>query len=396
MSILESILDNDLYKFTMAQAVGQTFPYAQVRYKFINRGGTKFSSAMATKLQDEVDTMARLKLTDIEKDWLKENCPYLSPVYIDLLGGYRYNPCEVYISCINGNLEVEIEGPWYRTIYWEVPIMALISELHNKTNKQPTQIDINIAKDKAKKLNSYAMSQSWSNYKALTFADFGTRRRFSAQHHYHVIFHMQDKCNFVGTSNIHFARLNNIKPIGTQAHEWIMFHGAKYGYREANRLALKHWVRVYHGNLGIALADTYGTNDFFRAFGSKYSKLFDGVRHDSGDPIRFGEKVILHYEKHGIDPKTKTIVFSDGLTPEKIIEIDKYFVHKIKRSYGIGTNLTNDIQDGAKPLNMVIKMTHCKPYGESEWLPGVKLSDDKGKHTGDPEEIEFCKRTIQS
>ena len=187
-----------------------------------------------------------------------------------------------------------------------------------------------------------------------------------------------------------------MRPIGTQAHEWFMFHGAKYGYQEANHLAMKNWVDVYHGNLGIALTDTFGTDSFFKAFGSKYSKLFDGVRHDSGSPEEFAVKAFEHYKNMGIDPKSKTIVFSDGLNVDKAIELNSLcYDLGIGCSFGIGTNFTNDIIDGIKPLNIVIKMTDCKPYGESNWLPTVKLSDVSGKHTGKTEEIELCKKTLR-
>jgi len=382
----------------MGQAVAQKFPHAEAKYRFINRGRTKFSKQEANELIAEIERMRGLQLTNEEYWWLKKTCLYLTPVYIDLLGGYRYNPDEIKVDYNDGDLEIEIAGPWYRTIYWEVPLMALISEIYNRDSKQPSRTDIEVAEEKARKLSEYAAQKIFDgNFNGFGFADFGTRRRFSLQHHNDIVeaLALNGEHCFVGTSNVHLAMEHNLRPIGTQAHEWFMFHGAKYGYREANRLSLKNWVDVYHGNLGIALTDTFGTNDFFRAFGSKYSKLFDGVRHDSGDPIEFGEKVVNHYIRHGIDPKTKTIVFSDGLDPIKAIEIDMCFANHIKCSYGIGTNLTNDIHNGIKPLNMVIKMTECKPYGESDWLPVVKLSDNEGKHTGSPEEIKLCQRTIR-
>jgi len=154
-------------------------------------------------------------------------------------------------------------------------------------------------------------------------------------------------------------------------------------------MALEQWVEVFQGNLGIALSDTYTTDNFFKAFGAKYAKLFDGVRHDSGDPLKFTDKVVAHYEKLGIDPMTKTIVFSDGLTPGSVLAISSYAKRRIKCSFGIGTNLTNDV--GVTPLNMVIKMVAADPNGDGEWTPTVKLSDVSGKHTGDPKMIELCK-----
>jgi len=396
--IIKSILDTDLYKLTMGQAIAQKFPHAKAQYKFINRGGTKFLRSTARELKQEIQNMASLKLSANEKDWLRANCSYFNPVYLDFLAGYKYDPSEVDVRFYStsseddgsdmalGDIDITITGPWYRTVYWEVPLMAIVSELYNRNSKQPSYCDIETVVEKSKTLTS----------NECFFADFGTRRRFSQQHHDKVVKTLDKQMGtFVGTSNVHLAMQYQVKPIGTQAHEWFMFHGAKYGYREANRIALKNWVDVYHGSLGIALTDTFGTDDFFKSFGSKYSKLFDGIRHDSGDWNTFAKTTIAHYLKKNINPNTKTIVFSDGLNVKKVLEINKAYDRRIKCSYGIGTNLTNDIKDGAKPLNMVIKMTSCKPYEEHNWLPVVKLSDDKGKHTGASEEIELCKKTLR-
>ena len=394
--IITSILDSDQYKFTMAQAVGIMFPHAHTKYKFINRGRHKFTRQQVNQIQIEIDNMRELQLINEEYWWLKKTCPYLNPVYLDFLSSYRFNPSEVkvtyrpteredYLQDFIGNLEIEITGPWYRAIYWEVPIMAIISEVYNRNSKQPTEDDVYNAHDKICILSNH-------NCK---IADLGTRRRLNQQHHDNIIERASEVPGFVGTSNVHLAHKWDTKPIGTQAHEWFMFHGAKYGYREANKLALKNWVKVYHGNLGIALTDTFGTDNFFKVFGSKYSKLFDGVRHDSGNPFEFALKTIHHYERLGIDPQSKTIIFSDGLNPEKAIELKEYCDTSIKCSFGIGTNLTNDIENGAKPLNIVIKMSHCKPYGEEDWLPVVKLSDDEGKNTGDPKEVNLCKQLLR-
>jgi len=179
-----------------------------------------------------------------------------------------------------------------------------------------------------------------------------------------------------------------VKPIGTHAHEWFMFHAAKYGYKMANKLAMENWTDVFRGDLGIALSDTFTTEVFFKSFDRKFAKLYDGVRHDSGDAIEFADKVIQHYQSLGIDPKSKVIVFSDGLTPEKAVEIKNHCRSRIKCSFGIGTNFSNDV--GPTPLNMVIKITEAKPEGE-DWIHCIKLSDSKGKHTGDKKEIEVAK-----
>ena len=196
---------------------------------------------------------------------------------------------------------------------------------------------------------------------------------------------------FIGTSNPHFANIYGTKMVGTQAHELYMVIGVLYGYPSANRIALEKWVDVYQGDLGVALTDTFTTDAFFPSFTTKFAKLFDGIRQDSGDPIEFAKKAIAHYEKLRIDPKTKTIVFSDGLNKETVKKINHFCKGKVKASFGIGTNLTNDV--GVKPLNMVIKLTAVSVGGE--WLPTVKLSDNPGKHTGTEEAVSFCKRTLK-
>jgi len=384
--ILQSILDNDLYKFTMQNAVVKIFPRAKVRYSFINRGKTEFPEGSAQELRKQVQGMANLKLTADEKNWLQEKCYYLDPTYLDFLSGYRYDPGEVGIVQNKGELQVSVEGFWYRTILWEVPLMAMISELYFKLTGQKGE-DEEIIIDRARK-------------KAVVFnnldvkvADFGTRRRFSHENHERVIkaFCNYGKRCFTGTSNVYFAYKYNITPIGTHAHEWFMFHAAKYGFKMANKLALENWVKVYRGDLGIALSDTFTTDVFFHSFDTKFAKLFDGVRQDSGNPIEFAEKTIKHYESLRIDPKSKTIIFSDGLNPETVEKIAHELRGKIKISFGIGTNLTNDV--GVKPLNIVIKLTEAQPEG-NEWESTVKLSDTMGKYTGDMEQIELSKAIL--
>ena len=224
----------------------------------------------------------------------------------------------------------------------------------------------------------------------ITIADFGTRRR----HSYEVqkitvesLLRYGQGC-FIGTSNVHLAMLHNTKPIGTHAHEWFMFHAAKYGFKMSNLLSLEHWVQVYRGDLGIALSDTYTSSVFFAQFDRMFSKLFDGVRHDSGDPLEFAIQTIAHYQQLGIDPLSKTIIFSDGLDYEKVARIAAFCNGKIGFSFGVGTNFTNDV--GLQPLNIVLKMTEALP-DDGVWTPVVKLSDERGKYTGDMETIELAK-----
>ena len=384
---LKSILDNDFYKITMQNAVVKLFPTEHVKYQFINRGKHFFPEGFDDELRKAVNAMAQLKLTKEEKKYLQKTCPYLALPYLDFLEGYHYDPSEVEIKQTGHDLEVSVEGLWYRTILWEVPLLALISELHyemNNMERDSNEIVIQNTLDKAQKLNKLGV----------TFAEFGTRRRHSYDVHNLVVDSLIKNQNsqFIGSSNVHFAMKYGVKPIGTHAHEWFMFHVAEYGFKMANEIALEHWVDVYRGDLGVALSDTYTTDVFFQQFDKKFSKLFDGVRHDSGDPLEFADKTIAHYESNGINPLFKYIIFSDGLNLEKVEEITNYCRGKIGISFGIGTNLTNDV--GLKPMNIVMKLIGVKA-NNGDWIPTVKLSDEHGKYTGDPKMIELAKEFLR-
>lgn len=387
MPTLHSILDNDFYKFTMQYAVVKLFPKAQARYQFINRGQHQYPEGFGDKLREAINEMATLQLSPEEKTFFSEKCPYIDPTYFDFLQGYRYNPAEVSVLQNGPELSVTIEGYWYRTILWEVPIMSLICELYYELTGVQRLPDAEVAHIVEQKMNRYDQLQ-------ITIADFGTRRRHSYQVHDLVIKTLKNHPSktFIGTSNVHLAMKYNTVPIGTHAHEWFMFHAAKYGYKMTNLLGLEHWADVFRGDLGIALSDTYTTKAFFRQFDKKLTKLFDGVRHDSGDAIEFARKVIQHYESKGIDPLSKTIIFSDGLDAAKVEVIANFCKDKIGFSFGIGTDFTNDV--GLERMNIVLKMTEALP-DEGEWTPVIKLSDEPFKHTGDPAEIEMAIKYLQ-
>jgi nicotinate phosphoribosyltransferase len=366
-------------------AIQKLYPKAAVRYKFINRGGTKFPAGFAEALREEVVGMAGLKLSKDEKQFIEKRCYFFDPVFIDFLEGYRYNPAEVTIRQDEGNLDIVVEGYWYRTVLWEVPLMAIVSELFFKmTGAQPADVEAK-AEMKAEALS--ALNADYS--------DFGTRRRFSFDVHDKVVERLKARSgtNFKGTSNIHFAMKYDSTPIGTMPHEWFMYHGAMYGYRAANAKALDAWIDVFQGSLGISLTDTYTTDSFFSSFGLKHAKLFDGVRCDSGDPIVFTDKMVKFYAENRIDPASKTVVFSDSLNIDKVRQIKEHVAGRIHDTYGIGTFLTNDV--GVTPLNMVIKLTHVKSAVDAkDYFAAVKLSDFEGKNTGNEREIEICKLTL--
>jgi len=378
--IIRDFTDNDLYKFTTMNAVQKKFPSAEVIYKFINRGKTEFPEGFAKVLREEVNAMQGLTLSNEAEEFIRKKCYYFEPVFIDLLKGFRFDPNEVHIHQKGGKLDVEIEGLWYRTILWEVPLMAIISELYFKmTGQAPDDFEPR-AISKAKTFAEIGAELS----------EFGTRRRFSFDVQNRIVELLKGHSGkfLNGTSNLYLAMKHSLTPIGTHPHEWFMYHGAHFGYRVANAIGLENWVDVYQGSLGIALTDTFTSDNFFHDFNAKYSKLFDGVRWDSGDPLTFTDKVLKHYTRNRIDPKSKTIVYSDALDLEKVKEIKKYVNGRIHDVYGIGTYLTNDV--GVKPLNIVIKLFAAKPFGYNNFIPTVKLSDVKGKNTGKASEVELC------
>lgn len=382
--ILNHFTDNDLYKFTTMNAIQKLYPEAMVRYSFIDRGQTEFPDGFARELRKEVDRFAEITLSKDEEQFLISRCYYFDRVFIDLLKGYRYDPGEVTIEQQGGSLKVEIEGLWYRTVLWEVPLLALISELFFiMAGNKPCDTEAKAA-EKAVRL---------AEMKA-EYSDFGTRRRFSFDVHDRVIKTLKNNSQefFKGTSNMFLAMKHNITPIGTHPHEWFMFHASRYGYRSANARALDAWVNIYKGDLGIALSDTFTSDNFFDSFSNLHAKLFDGIRHDSGDPLDFTEKAIAFYKDKRIDPATKTIVFSDALNLDRISKIRKHVRGRIHDVYGIGTYLTNDV--GVTPLNIVIKITGSKPYKGGDFHAVIKLSDDPEKHTGDPAEIRLCRAVL--
>ncbi|MBW3520230.1 nicotinate phosphoribosyltransferase [Flavobacterium sp. NKUCC04_CG] len=384
--IIHSILDNDFYKFTMQHASIKKFPYAKASYVFINRGEHQFPIGFADRLKSAVAEMADLKLTVTEKNYLQKTCPYLDPTYLDFLQGYRYDPNEVHIVQEGTQLEVTLSGYWYRTILWEVPLMSIICELFYKMSPEKRELDELVIANAKEKIENYRKL-------GITIAEFGTRRRHSYEVHDLVVATLKKygEGTFIGTSNVHLAMKYNTKPIGTHAHEWFMFHAAKYGFKMANSMGLEHWVDTYRGDLGIALTDTYTTAVFFEQFDKKFAKLFDGVRHDSGDPLEFADLTVKHYQSLGINPMSKFIIFSDGLNPEKVERIAQYCKGKIGISFGIGTDFTNDV--GLPAMNIVIKMKQAFPEG-AHWIDVVKLSDERKKYTGNPEMIDLAKRLL--
>jgi len=303
--VIKSILDNDLYKFTMQMAVLELFPKSEAEYRFTNRGSHRFSEEFVEELRRVIDEeISGLMLTEDEYNWLGEHCPFLKPMYLEYLKNFRFKPEEVQV-CLAGEkeLDMRIKGPWHSTILWEIVLMAAVSELYftniekewNGNTKSPATSESILAAYGEKILEiGKALEENYC-----LFAEFGTRRRRSFELQDHVMKTLVQIKTLTGTSNVYFAKKYGLKPIGTVGHEWIMGTSALVGLRYANRFAFENWVEVYKGDLGIALTDTFGSEAFFKDMDLKLSKIYDGVRHDSGDPFIFVDRVIEHYRKTG-------------------------------------------------------------------------------------------------
>jgi len=382
MTIL-SILDTDLYKMSTSYAYMKLYPEAEGTFSFTDRNNTVFDEDFIEELKIEFAKLSNLSLTVGEKRWCIKHIPYIPEVYWEWLKGFKFDYDKIYIWLDDEkHLHIEVTDYLYKVTLYEVPILAIVSEL---LTKQQGMINVSEAIDRLDSKIDLA------NEHNLKFSEFGTRRRASSNLHNLIVQRLKEKCpiNCVGTSNIYFAMKYNMTPIGTFPHEWIMFHGACWGYQEANYLGMRDWVRTYDGNLGIFLMDTYTSKVGLKNMSLKFAKLFDGVRQDSGDEYKIGNEVIKRYKELGIDPTTKTIVFSNALDFNKYLDIHNYFTGRIRISAGIGTNLTNDV--GLKPANIVMKLTKCRLNKNQEWRKCIKISDDLGKHLGDTREFEIAR-----
>lgn len=380
--VIKSILDTDLYKFTTSYAYIKLFPYAEGTFSFKDRDETEYSEEFLKEFLEEVNEIKDIRLTPEEIEYMDTHCRFLPRVYWEWLASFHFEPKKVKASLDEQHhLNIEVTDYMYKVTLYEVPLLAIISELKNKFDHYTPDIKEVIERLKAKVL--------LSNDNKMPYSDFGTRRRFSFEIQDLVIGYLKEHSTYCsGTSNCLLAMKYNMRAIGTHPHEWFMFHGAQFGYKHANYMALENWVNVYDGDLGTALADTYTSDAFLSNFSRKQAKLFDGVRCDSGNEIEFINRLIDRYKELGIDPTTKTIIFSNALNFEKALKIFQYCQGKIRCAFGIGTNLTNDT--GYKPANIVMKLKECRMNRNQDWRECIKLSDDMGKHMGSSTELKAC------
>lgn len=382
-----SILDTDLYKYTTSYAYMKMFPDAECTFKFTDRNRIPRTTEFLENYKKKMKELCMIHLTDEEFHWVVSAIPFIPMYYWEWLRSFRfeYDKMNIYLDEDNV-LCIEVTDKNYKASLYEIPHLFTVPEVNN--DSKPIDWDLTMSKLKDK--------VDMANKNGVLFSEFGTRRRFSYEVQDKVCAYLKEHAKTcVGTSNVHFAMKYNMRPCGTHPHEWFMFHGAQFGYKNANYMALENWVNVYDGDLGTALTDTYTTDVFFRNFSMKQAKLFDGIRQDSGDEYKFIEKAIKFYKSKGIDPTTKTIIFSNALDFPKAVEIKKYCEGKIRSAFGIGTNLTCDVYapDGSKynAENIVEKMSKCRMNANQPWFITIKISDDLGKHMGDNKEFEHAK-----
>ncbi|ELB2156198.1 TPA: nicotinate phosphoribosyltransferase [Vibrio parahaemolyticus] len=384
--IIQSALDFDVYKVNMMSAVAALYPDAMVSYKFIVRSEEDLSELLP-EVKAEVLKLQDVRFTEDEIAYMKRVAPYLKPEFVEALRHFRFNP-QSDVSFHNktmsdgsSQLRITINGLWKETILYETIIMSIVSEVRSRQRWSdiPFEQFQTVLEDKVRYLKAELERRNITNFK---FADMSTRRRFSFQAQRTMLEYLSKELPqcLTGTSNYHLARELDLTPIGTVAHEWFMGHQALVNVRDSQKIALQRWQKMFNGALGIALTDTIGIDAFLKDFDEELSHAYVGVRHDSGCPFTWGEKMIAHYESLGIDPMTKTLVFTDGLNFEQALDICEHFQGRVQVSFGIGTSLANDMGnyindqgEAYQPLSIVIKMVTCNGS------PVAKISDEPEK-----------------
>ncbi len=386
--IIESLLDTDLYKFTMMQVVLHHFPGAQVEYRFKCRNPHLDLTPRVDEIRDEIRALCSVGFTAEELDYLR-SWRFFKSDFVDLLKIFRLDERFIRVAPradAPHEIDITIKGPWLHTILFEVPVLAIVSEVHNR-RAHPSP---DFAEGRRRLAGKMAQVDGVDD-PDFRIADYGTRRRFSREWQGEVLKELKAGAGprLVGTSNVRFAMDLGLTPLGTMAHEYLQAcQAVGPRLRDSQVFAFNTWAREYRGDLGIALSDVCGMDAFLRDFDLFFCKLFDGVRHDSGDPFEWGEKLIAHYQRMRIDPRTKTMVFSDSLDVPLAIRLFEHFRGRAQTAFGIGTNLTNDLSYEA--LQIVIKMTRCNGQ------PVAKISDEPSKTMDyDPSYVSYLREVFQ-
>jgi len=390
--LITSLLDNDFYKFSMGQCIYHQFPEYMTTWTFKCRNeDVVFSADMVDEIKRQIKMYCDLKFSEDELQYLR-NIKWLKHNYVDFLRLWhpRFEDFTITNSGDKG-LEIEAKGTWLNTSMYEVPTLAIVNEVYFRMNYNYDELRESFRDKLVSKIKKFQNK----DFVIGTFSEFGTRRRLSREAQEILVgtfsnLEGYENFNFIGTSNVYLAKKYNLTPVGTMAHEFIMCVGQgnhKHNPAYSNYYMMRSWVDEYGVLNGIALTDTLTTDLFLKDFDLTFATLFSGVRHDSGDPVEWGEKIIKHYENLGIDTKTKTLLFSDSLNFDKANDLYLHFKDRCKVAFGIGTFLSNDTC--VKPLNIVMKVTKCNGQDVA------KISDTPGKGMCKNEEyVDYLQRSI--
>ena len=384
--IVISLLDTDLYKFNMNQVIFHKHTNLMGQYYFKCRNeGIVFTEEMVSEIRSQVDHLCSLRFKNDELDYLR-SIRFIKDDYVEFMR--LWHPMRDYVKIKllpDGELSVIVDGPLFSAMQFEIYLLEIINEVYFRLKYDYSTL----VKSAEEKLDAKIKAMNDGTY-TFKFAEFGCRRRLSREWEGVVIERLcRETKNCVGTSNVFYAKKFNVMPIGTYAHEFVqMYQGIpSIPLAFTNHFAMQDWYDEYKGDNGTALSDTITTDLFLLDFDRSMVNNYTGVRHDSGDPYVWGEKIIEHYKKYGVDPKTKTLLFSDSLDFDRAQKLQDYFVEKAKVSFGIGTFCSNDTCE--EPLNIVIKLQYVNGN------PVAKLSDNPEKAMcRDPEYLEYLKRSV--
>ena len=398
--IIKHITDNDAYTFTCLYYILQTYPRAEVEYTFFDRNNTVYPKGFDRLLQEQVDYMPGVVITEEEIAFMRHKMYYLPEWYFTFLRGYRFSPHEVEIrQDAEGHLAITVRGKWYSTIIWEMVLLPCISEIMHRLQGDMDRYDAEHERERTRAKAERALREG------LVISDFGTRRRFNFAHQDMVVATFKQVAerggwtdeqgefhpwtgSFPGTSNVYLAMKYDLTPIGTMSHQLISFEENVSGVFECNFNVMKKFSDVFDGDNGIYLYDCFGDKVFFSNLSKRMAMMYKGLRVDSGKEEEQLEKIIERYHSLGIDAATKQIVYSNALNIDRAIALHRYTAGRMQDSYGIGTHLTCDIE-GVKPMNIVIKLTRMRITESREWRDCVKLSCDKGKTLGNPDKCRY-------
>lgn len=390
--IINSLLETDMYKFSMGQTIFHQFTSYKTTWTFKCRNkDVHFTDEMVEEIREQVQAFCQLRFTEEELEYL-DNITWIKGTYVDFLRLWqpRYEEFTITTDAPCG-LAIDASGTWLNTSMYEIPVLAIVNEVYFR---MAYDYDV-LLKQFKRRLDEKVRLLEEDTYRLSDFSEFGLRRRLSAEAQEMAVkaiaeVELPADSHFIGTSNVYLAKKFNLKPVGTMAHEWIMCTGQgnhKHNPAYSNWYALDAWVKEYGILNGIALTDTITTDCFLRDFQLTYATLFSGVRHDSGDPYEWGDKMIAHYNSLGINPRTKTLLFSDSLDFERATALYDYFKDKAKVAFGIGTFISNDTDEEA--LNIVMKTTKCNG------MDVAKISDVAGKGMcKNPDYVDYLNRCI--